>query len=74
MGRPAPAAARPGRGHACVIRRAGPGLPRVRVADPDRQRHLIDVDVKVDGDYASATLPAPHLWQLVVIDPVSSPS
>ncbi|HTR96210.1 MAG TPA: glycoside hydrolase family 66 protein [Trebonia sp.] len=56
------------------IRRAGPGLPRVRVADPDRQPHLIDVDVTVDGDYASATLPAPHLWQLVVIDPMSSPS
>jgi dextranase len=45
----------------------------VRVADPDRQPYLIDVDVTMDGDFASATLPAPHLWQLVVIDPVSGP-
>lgn len=56
------------------IRRADPGLPRVRVADPDRQPHLVDIDVRTAGDFATAVLPAPHLWQLVVIDPVSSPS
>ncbi|WP_127359318.1 glycoside hydrolase family 66 protein [Actinacidiphila soli] len=53
------------------IRKTGPGLPRVRVADPDRQPHLVDIPVTDDGDYAHATLPAPHLWQIVVIDPVS---
>lgn len=51
------------------IRRTGTGLPRVRVADPDRQHHLTDVAVTEDGDYAHAVLPAPHLWQMVVIDP-----
>lgn len=51
------------------IRRSGPGLPRVRVADPDRQARLVEVPVTADGDHALATLPAPHLWQLVLIDP-----
>ncbi|WGL52175.1 glycoside hydrolase family 66 protein [Nocardioides sp. BP30] len=51
------------------MRRMGPDLPRIRWADPDRQHHLVDVDLSVDGDYLSATLPAPHLWQLVFIDP-----
>lgn len=60
------------------IRRVGPGLPRVRVADPDRQAHLIDLDVVAeDDDFARAQLPPPHLWQLVLIDPsteVQSPT
>ena len=51
------------------IRRAGPNMPRVRVADPDRNGRLTDVAVTADGDYAHARLPAPHLWQLVLIDP-----
>ncbi|HEY5832761.1 glycoside hydrolase family 66 protein [Streptomyces sp.] len=51
------------------IRRTGAGLPRVRVADPDRQHHLTDVAVAEDGDWAHAVLPAPHVWQMVVIDP-----
>jgi dextranase len=51
------------------IRKSGSGLPRVRVADPDRQSHLVDVPVTDDGDFAHAVLPAPYLWQLVVIDP-----
>jgi dextranase len=55
------------------IRRTGPGLPRVRWADPDQQLHLVDVEVSLDGDHATATLPAPHLWQVVVIDPASPP-
>jgi len=53
------------------IRRVGPGLPRVRYADPDRQSRLVDVEVTADGDFATAQLPAPHLWQLVLIDPTS---
>lgn len=55
------------------MRRMGPDLPRVRWADPDRQHHLVDVDVTLDGDYLRATLPAPHLWQLVLIDPAGHP-
>ena len=52
------------------IRRVGTELPRVRVADPDRQAHLIDLDVVADGDgFARAELPSPQLWQLVLIDP-----
>jgi dextranase len=51
------------------IRRTWIGLPRVRYADPDRQAHLIDVEVTADGDYAEAHLPPPYLWQLVLIDP-----
>jgi len=51
------------------IRRTGPDLPRVQWADPDRQPHLVDVDLTIDGDYLTATVPAPNLWQTVVIDP-----
>lgn len=50
------------------IRRAGPGLPRVRMADPDRRSSLVDLDVTEDGDHATVTVPAPHVWQLLVID------
>jgi dextranase len=50
------------------IRRAGPHLPRVRYADPDRQAALADLPVTADGDHAVAALPAPHVWQLLVID------
>ncbi len=50
------------------IRRAGPASPRVRVADPDRHPALIDVPITIDGDYALAELPAPHIWQLVLVD------
>lgn len=55
------------------IRKAGPGLPRVRVADPDRQAHLVDVPVTDAGDWALATLPAPYVWQLVLVDPYGAP-
>lgn len=51
------------------IRRTGPRLPRVRVADPDRSPRLIDVPVRSDGSHAIAELPSPHIWQLVLIDP-----
>lgn len=50
------------------VRRAGTRVPRVRVADPDRSAHLVDVPVVVDGEEAVATLPAPHVWQVVVVD------
>jgi dextranase len=40
-------------------------LPSVRVADPDRHPRLVDVPVRIDGDHAVASLPAPHLWQVI---------
>ena len=55
------------------VRRTGPGLPRVRIADPDRQPRLTDVPVHLDGDHAVAQLPAPHVWQAIVIDPTPVP-
>jgi dextranase len=50
------------------VRRVGPGLPRVRVADPDRAPRLVDVPVRTDGDFAIADIPEPHVWQVVVVD------
>ena len=50
------------------VRRTGPGLPRVRVADPDGSPRLVSVPVVADGDHAVAQLPAPHVWQVVVVD------
>ncbi|MFC5503330.1 glycoside hydrolase family 66 protein [Lysinimonas soli] len=56
-------------GHGVLrFRRAGAGLPRVRIADPDRSPRLIDVEVSAEGDWAVATLPEFAIWQLVVID------
>lgn len=49
-------------------RRLGKNPPRVRVADPDRQPHLTDVPVTIDGDYIVAALPPLGVWQLLVID------
>jgi len=50
------------------VRRAGPAVPVVRVADPDRGGRLERIEVAQDGDLAVATLPAPRLWQMVVVD------
>jgi len=50
------------------LRRAGSDLPRVRVADPDRQAALRDLTVTADGDYAQVDLPTPYIWQLLLID------
>jgi dextranase len=50
------------------IRRSGPDLPRVRVADPDRRARLHDLPVVADGDYAVVDVPAPYVWQVLVID------
>lgn len=50
------------------IRRVGTGLPRVRYADPDRQSRLVEAPVTAAGDFATAQLPAPQVWQLVVVD------
>jgi dextranase len=56
------------------IRRTGSDLPRVRVADPDGRPSLVDVEVVADGDFATATLPSPYLWQVVLIDPAGRSS
>jgi dextranase len=49
-------------------RRLGKNPPRVRVADPDRQPHLTDLSVTIDGDCVVAELPPLGVWQLLVID------
>ncbi|MCG2800339.1 MAG: glycoside hydrolase family 66 protein, partial [Cellulomonas sp.] len=50
------------------VRRAGAAVPRVLVADPDGEGRLVPVEVSLDGEDATATLPAFATWQLVVID------
>ena len=50
------------------VRRVGPGVPRIRVADPDQQPHLIDLEARLDGDYVTAVLPPLSVWQMLVID------
>jgi dextranase len=50
------------------MRRAGAAVPRVLVADPDGEGHLVPVEVALDGEDATATLPPFTTWQLVVID------
>lgn len=55
-----------------TFRRVGTGVPRVRVADPDRQPILIDVPVRREGELAIAELPDLGVWQVVVIDPVDA--
>jgi dextranase len=56
-------------GEATLRLRAVEGaIPRVRVADPDRGGYLVDVEVRVEGTHAIATLPEPTAWQVVVVD------
>jgi len=50
------------------IRRIGAALPRVRMADPDRQAMLVDLPVIADGDYARVHVPSPRVWQMIVVD------
>jgi hypothetical protein len=37
----------------------------VRVADPDGAAGLCDLDVRLDGDHATVTLPALTIWQVI---------
>ncbi|HET7723463.1 MAG TPA: hypothetical protein VFK68_02390, partial [Propionibacteriaceae bacterium] len=60
-----PGATGPGR---LRVRRTGPRIPRVRVADPDGTGVLAHVDGTLDGEHAVFTLPEPGTWQLVTID------
>ena len=50
------------------FRRLGDGMPRVRVADPDAEGRLIEVEVTLEGTHATASLPEFGVWQVVVID------
>ncbi|GGL91710.1 glycoside hydrolase family 66 protein [Nakamurella endophytica] len=50
------------------VRRFGPGLPRVRVADPDGTPRLTEVVVRADGDDAVVVLPPITAWQLISIE------
>ena len=50
------------------FRRTNSATPRIRLADPDSPTGLTPLPVTIDGDYAVASLPAPAVWQLVVID------
>lgn len=50
------------------VKRAGARVPVVRVADPDAGGRLTEVPVTLDGEDAVATLPAPHVWQVVMVD------
>jgi len=50
------------------IRRTGPGLPRVRIADPDTQASLRELDVTSNGDHAIVQLPSGYIWQMLVVD------
>lgn len=40
-------------------------VPRVRVAEPGIAPRLVDVPVRIEGDYACATVPAPHIWEII---------
>ncbi len=57
-----------GQGTVRVSRLFGRELPRIRVADPDAEGRLIDLEVIEDGAHAVAQLPALHAWQLILID------
>lgn len=50
------------------MRRVGPNLPRIRIADPDQQPHLVELEVRADGDHVTAVLPPLSVWQMLVID------
>lgn len=42
--------------------------PRVRFADPDARGRLTELPVRLDGDHAVVTLPAPNVWQVVHVE------
>jgi hypothetical protein len=50
------------------VRRVRSNPPRVRVADPDHQSHLVELETRTDGDHVTALLPPLNVWQMVVID------
>jgi dextranase len=50
------------------VRNVGPGVPRIRVADPDADGVLVDVAARADGLFALADLPPLHAWQLITIE------
>lgn len=53
------------------FRLGGASAPRVRVADPEAEGRLIELDVVVEGTHATAQLPALGIWQVIVIGELS---
>ncbi|HEY4152870.1 MAG TPA: glycoside hydrolase family 66 protein, partial [Pseudolysinimonas sp.] len=53
------------------FRLSGPSAPRVRVADPDAEGRLIEVNVVIEGTHATAQLPELGIWQVVMIGELS---
>ena len=50
------------------VRRVGASLPAIRVADPDRGPHFVELPVSLDGaNHAVAELPQLAVWQLVLV-------
>ena len=59
-------APRPQRG-TLRFRLGGKAAPRVRVADPDAEGRLVELEVVVEGTHATVQLPEFAVWQVVVI-------
>ncbi|MFG2059450.1 glycoside hydrolase family 66 protein [Micromonospora sp. NPDC048930] len=58
------------------VRRVGPGLPTVRVADPELGPHFTTIPAIPAGNHAHVELPPLNVWQLVLIsstDPQTAP-
>lgn len=53
------------------FRLSGASAPRVRVADPDAEGRLIELDVVVRGTHATVKLPEFGVWQVIVIGEIS---
>jgi dextranase len=50
------------------VRRVGPRMPKVLVADPDLGPYFTEVPVSVDGEHAVAALPPLGVWQIVLVE------
>jgi dextranase len=50
------------------VRRVGAKAPRIRVADPDYQPHLVELQTRSDDEYVTAVLPPLNVWQMLVVD------
>ncbi|GAA2077665.1 hypothetical protein GCM10009840_10530 [Pseudolysinimonas kribbensis] len=55
------------------FRRVGAHAPRVRVADPDGAPRLVELPVRLEGEWAEAELPPLAVWQLVTIERTPTP-
>jgi dextranase len=53
------------------FRLSGSSAPRVRVADPDAEGRLVELDVVVEGTHATVQLPELSIWHVVLIGDLS---